>query len=77
MKKCLSFIVLLFIALCSQAQTVSYEDFKTLIPFLQKEDWKNVYEKSEKLLSSSVKDTSDFRAIILYANILSAARHGN
>ncbi|WP_406825323.1 hypothetical protein [Pedobacter sp. KACC 23697] len=73
MKKCLSSIILILSFLGAMAQNLSYEDFKKLIPLLEKEDWKNAYNQSEKLLASSKKDTSNFRAIILYANILSAA----
>jgi hypothetical protein len=73
MKRCFSIIILTLCFLSTKAQTLSYEDFKRLIPLLEKEDWKSAYQQSEKLLISSKTDTSDFRAIILYANILSAA----
>lgn len=73
MKKWLSLLLILFCFIKSQAQTVSYNDFKKLIPYLQAEDWKNAYRISSDLLSSSEKDTSDYRAIVLYANILSAS----
>ncbi|KRT16926.1 hypothetical protein ASU31_04365 [Pedobacter ginsenosidimutans] len=73
MKICFSIIILTLCFLSTKAQTLSYEDFKKLIPLLEKEDWRNAYQQSEKLLISSKTDTSDFRAIILYANILSAA----
>ncbi|GGH08208.1 hypothetical protein [Pedobacter zeae] len=73
MKKWLSLLSIIFCFIKSQAQTVSYNDFKKLIPYLQTEDWKNAYRISSDLLSSSEKDTSDYRAIVLYANILSAS----
>jgi len=54
-------------------QKVSYEDFKSLIPYLQTENWKRAYKTSSKLLLSADNDTSDLKGIILYMNIYSAA----
>lgn len=73
MKKCLSLLICLICFIECQAQTVSYSDFKKLIPYLEAEDWENAYRISSDLLSASEKDTSDYRAIVLYASILSAS----
>jgi hypothetical protein len=54
-------------------QTITYEDFKSLIPYLKTEDWKSAFKKSSKLLNAAEQDSSDFRAIIVYINIFSAA----
>jgi hypothetical protein len=73
MKKVLTLIIL-FIGLSqSYGQTLSYDDFKSLIPYLKTEDWKSAFKESGKLLKSADKDTSEFHAIILYINIFSAA----
>jgi hypothetical protein len=55
------------------AQVVTYEDFKTVIPFLEKEDFKSAFKKTGKLLTSTQNDSSDMRAIVTYMNIFSAA----
>lgn len=65
--------LLLFGTYSSKAQTVSYEDFKSLIPSLQKEDWKTAFEQSSRLIESAENDTSDYKAIVIYINIFSAA----
>jgi hypothetical protein len=57
----------------SYGQTLTYEDFKSLIPHLQKEDWKSAFKASAKLLDNSENDSSEFHAIIVYINIFSAA----
>lgn len=55
------------------AQEITYEDFKTIIPFLQQEDYKGAYLKSSELLSKTKPDTSDIRAQVSYMNIFAAA----
>jgi hypothetical protein len=69
------FILLLFISfettLC--AQVISYEDFKSVIPLIQKEDFKGAFEKTSSLLNTTQNDSSDFRGIITYMNIYSSA----
>jgi hypothetical protein len=73
MKKLIT-TVILFLGLCqSYGQTLTYDDFKSLIPYLKTEEWKSAYKESAKLLKSADKDSSEFRAIILYINIFSAA----
>ena len=67
-------LIILFIGLNkSYGQILSYDDFKSLIPYLKTEDWKSAFKESGKLLKSADKDTSEFHAIILYINIFSAA----
>lgn len=73
MKKALTLIILFLGINQSYGQTLSYDDFKSLIPQLKTENWKSAYKESSKLLKSAEKDTSEFHAIILYVNILSAA----
>jgi hypothetical protein len=55
------------------AQELTYEDFKTVIPFLQKEDFKGAFERTNELIKKSNNDTSDFRAQINYMNVYSSA----
>jgi hypothetical protein len=63
----------LFIGATIYGQVITYDDFKTVIPFLQKEDFKSAFEKTNQLLSSTQNDTSDLRGIVTYMNIFSAA----
>ncbi|TCC89195.1 hypothetical protein EZ428_15955 [Pedobacter frigiditerrae] len=72
MKKLLTLIILFVGLNQSYGQTLTYDDFKSLIPYLKTEDWKSAFKESSKLLTAE-KDTSDFHAIILYINIFSAA----
>jgi hypothetical protein len=55
------------------SQTITYDDFKGLIPYLRAEKWKSAYKESSKLLKSADKDTSDLKGIVVYINIFSAA----
>lgn len=67
-------ILLLFSGLYrSYGQTLTYDDFKSLIPYLKAEDWESSFKESSRFLKSAKRDTSDFHAIILYINIFSAA----
>ena len=73
MKFILTFLFPLFVGTTIYGQVITYDDFKTVIPFLQKEDFKGAFEKTNKLLGSTQNDTSDMRGIITYMNIFSAA----
>jgi hypothetical protein len=55
------------------AQEISYENFKSVIPLLQKEDFKAAFEKTSELLQAAPNDSSNLHGIILYMNIYSAA----
>ncbi len=68
-------IILLFLVGTLQcfSQTISYENFKSLIPYLQIEDWDSAFKESEILLNNVEKDSSEFKAITIYINIYSAA----
>ncbi len=68
-------LVLLLITISSStfAQKLTYDDFKSIIPFLQKEDFKGAFEKTNTLLKKGKADTSDIKAQISYMNIYSAA----
>lgn len=73
MKKFL-LVVTLFISVFSvKAQTLSYDDFKSLVPYLKEENWGEAFKRSSVLLQSASKDTFDFKAVIVYINIFSAA----
>lgn len=73
MKKILTTVILFLGLYQSYGQTLTYDDFKRLIPYLKTEDWKSAFKESSRLLKSADKDTSEFHAIILYINIFSAA----
>ena len=57
----------------SYEQVITYEDFKTVIRFVEKEDFKTVFEKTNALLGSTQNDSSDLRGIVTYMNIFSSA----
>lgn len=66
--------ILLFPFILLNAQTVTHDDFNSLIPYLQTENWKSAFKESSKILkTTSNKEASDLRAIVLYINIFSAA----
>lgn len=64
-------LILLFRVTC--AQVVTHNDFKSVIPYLQNEDFKSAFEKTTQLLSATKNDSSDIRGIVTYMNIFSAA----
>lgn len=68
-------IIFIFLlgTLHSLSQTITYENFKSLIPYLQNENWSSAFKESEILLNKAEKDTSEYEAITIYINILSAA----
>ncbi|MGL4631564.1 MAG: hypothetical protein ACRCVT_10200 [Leadbetterella sp.] len=57
----------------SYCQTITYEDFKEVIPFLEKEEYKEAYKLTKKLLKNTVNDSSDLRGIVTYMNLFSAS----
>jgi hypothetical protein len=73
MKKILTTAILFLRLYLSYGQTLTHDDFTSLIPYLKTEDWKSAFKESAKLLKSEEKDTSEYHAIILYINIFSAA----
>lgn len=66
----ISFVLFQFVA---AAQTVSYDDFRSIIPFLQNEDFKSAFNASKKILNETVYDSSDLRGIVTYINLYSSA----
>jgi hypothetical protein len=72
MKKCLIVLTLAFCANCL-AQELSQDDFRSLVPFLQKQDYKGAFQRSEALLRQSASDTSDAQAQIAYVNVYASA----
>ena len=73
MKLILTILFSLTIATTSFGQVITYVDFKSVIPFLQKEDFIGAFDKTNQLLTSTQNDSSDLRGIIVYMNIFSAA----
>ncbi len=73
MKLTLALLLTVFLISNAYSQSVTYEDFRTVIPSLQKEDFKEAFDKSSKILSSTQNDSSDLRGIVTYMNIFSAA----
>ena len=71
-KLILTIIATLTITTTTFGQTITYDEFKEVIPFLQKENFKGAYEKTSKLLESTTNDKSDLRGIVTYMNIFSA-----
>ena len=72
-KLILTIVTSLTIATTTFGQTITYDNFKEVIPFLEKEDFKGAYKKTTKLLKSTFNDSSDLRGIVTYMNIFSAA----
>ncbi len=72
MKK-LFILFCLLIGSISFAQELTYNEFKSIIPFLMKEDYKGAFDRSEELLKSAPNDTTDINAQIAYMNIYSSA----
>jgi hypothetical protein len=71
-KLILTIIATLTITTTTFGQTITYDEFKEVIPFLQKENFKGAYEKTSKLLESTTNYKSDLRGIVTYMNIFSA-----
>ncbi len=67
------FVFAVIFAASVNGQVITYKDLETVIPFLEKEDFKTAFNKTSNLLASKKKDTSDLRAVIIYANIYAAA----
>lgn len=57
----------------SFAQVLTYENFRSLIPYMQKEDYKGAFSRSDSLLAATPNDTSEFRAIVCYMHLYAAA----
>jgi len=73
MKFILTRLLPLLIVTTSFGQEITYDDFKSVIPLLQKEDFKGAFEKTSQLLNATRNDSSDLRGIVTYMNIFSAA----
>lgn len=72
-EKIILVVLLSFAPFLSIGQTLTYDDFTALIPYLKAQDWNKSFEESGKCLSKAPTDTSEFRAVILYIHIYSAA----
>lgn len=73
MKFILALLLSLLVGTKIDGQVITYDDFKTVIPFLQKEDFEAAFEKTNQLLSSTQNDSSDLRGIVTYMNMFSSA----
>ena len=73
MKLIYTLIFSLITATTSFGQVITYDDFRSVIPFIQKEDFKGAFDETSQLLSSTQNDSSDLRGIVTYMNIFSAA----
>ena len=73
MKFILTLLLPIIIATTAYGQVITSEDFRSVIPLLQKEDFKGAFDKTNQLLSSTQNDSSDLRGIVTYMNIFSAA----
>jgi len=73
MKRLAALLFPFLIVVMAHCQVITYENFKEVIPFMQKQDFKAAFEHTGKLLGSTQNDSSDFRGIVTYMNILSAA----
>jgi len=73
MKNILTFLLSIIMATSAYGQVITYDDFKTVIPYLQKENFKDAFDLTSKLLNSTQNDSSDLRGIVTYMNIYAAA----
>ena len=73
MKYILTLLFHIIVAKTSYGQVITYDDFKSVIPFVQKEDFKIAFKKTTELLKTTENDSSDLRGIVTYMNIFSAA----
>jgi len=73
MKRLAALLFSLPIVAMAHCQVITYENFKEVIPFVQKQDFKAAFEHAVKLLGSIRNDSSDLRVIVTYMNILSAS----
>lgn len=73
MKFLLNLCAILIISASSYGQEISYDDFRSVIPFLQNEDFKGAFDRTSQLLKSTQNDSSDLHGIVIYMNIFSAA----
>lgn len=71
MKKSILFLLFLIGFQVTQAQ-ITKEDYKSIIPLLQAEDWKGAYKLSSKLLKDNPADTSEYKTMVVYLNIYAA-----
>jgi hypothetical protein len=73
MKVRITILLLSVLSTCINAQVITYDDFKSILPYIQKEDFKSAYDQTNHILQNTVNDSSDLRGLITYMNIYSAA----
>lgn len=72
MKKGLIVLCLSCIFFLAQTQ-VTRSGFKSLIPSIEKEDWKYVFKRSGALLEANPTDSSEIHAMMVYIRLFSGA----
>jgi hypothetical protein len=71
--KFLAIYILILLPGVIGAQVLTHDDFKSVVPYLQREDFKSAFQKTNQLLEETQNDSSDIRGIVTYINIFSAA----
>lgn len=71
MKKSILFLLFVLGFQLAQAQ-ITKEDYKSIIPYLQTEDWKGAFKATNKLLKNAEADTSEYKSMVVYFNIYAA-----
>lgn len=70
-------ILTIFLAIFCLAQRVqsqvTYADFKSLIPYLENEDWKYTFKHAGELLEANPNDSSEMHAMMVYIRLFSGA----
>ncbi len=69
-------LVLIFttvLSCCSFAQIINQNDLEQIFKALDDGEYKTAFKKSTDILNEPLNDSSEFRGIIVYANIISAA----
>ncbi len=74
MKKIIFLFATFLFAQVLQAQ-ITDEDYRSIIPYLQAENWKKAYTLSTKLLQDTPADadSSEYRSMVVYCRIYAAA----
>ena len=73
MKTIWTLLILFAVSNNISGQVITHDDFTSIIPLMQKEDYKEAFKKTKKLLEEKQNDSSDLRAIVTYMNRYAAA----
>lgn len=66
-------LVMVILKFGATAQEISYDDFRSVIPLLEAEDFKGAFNSTNKLLEAAKTDSSDLHALVTYINLYFAA----